>query len=66
VVGQFLEQSIPIGNMPHLPAFQSPEEHVCSGRIVSASLQRSDHLALKGDTLLPAVNEAFRFLKKLR
>ena len=32
---------------------------------MSASLQRSDHLSLMGDGLFPAVDEAFRFLKKL-
>jgi hypothetical protein len=64
-VSQFLEQSIPIGNVPCLRAFQSPEKHLRGGRIVAASLQRSDHLALIGDVLLPAMEKAFGFSKKL-
>jgi hypothetical protein len=64
-VGQFLEQSIPIGNVPRLPALQSPEKHFSAGRIVAASLQRSDHLALMGDVPFPAMEKAFGLLKKL-
>ena len=46
-------------------AFQSPEKHLCGGRIVAASLQRSDHLALMGDVLLSALEKTFGFSKKL-
>jgi hypothetical protein len=63
--GQFLEQWIPIRNVPCLPAFQSPEKRFCGGRIVSASLQRADHLALMGDVPFPAMEKAFGLVKKL-
>jgi len=43
--------------------FQSPEKHLCGGRIVAASRQRFDHLALMGDVLLSAMEKAFGFLK---
>src|SRR4029077_12255041 len=64
-VGQFHELSIPIGNVPCVRAFQSPEKHLCGGRIVAASLQRSDYLALMGDVPFPAMEKAFGLLKKL-
>ena len=64
-LGQFLEQSIPIGNVPCLRAFQSSEKHLFGGRIVAASLQRSDHLALMGDVPFSAMEKAFGLLKKL-
>jgi hypothetical protein len=64
-VGQFFEQSIPIGNVQCVRAFQSPKKHLCGGRIVAASLQPSDHLALMGDVLLPTMEKAFGVSKKL-
>jgi hypothetical protein len=64
-VGKLFEQSVPIGNVPCLCAFQSPEKHLCGGRIVAASLERSDHLALMGDVPLPAMEKAFGLSKKL-
>ena len=64
-IGQFSEQPIPIGNVPCLRAFQSPEKHLCGGRVVAASLERSDHRALMGDVLLPTMEKAFDLSKKL-
>jgi hypothetical protein len=51
--------------VPRLRAFQSPEKHLCGGRIVAASLQRSDHLALMGDVPFSAMEKAFGISKKL-
>src|SRR5450755_2717358 len=44
MVSQFLEQSIPIDNVPCLPAFQLTEQRLCGGHVVSASLQHCDLL----------------------
>jgi hypothetical protein len=65
VVGQFFEQSVPIGNVPCLPTFQSPEKRLCAGRIMSASHQRFDHFALMGDVSLSPAKKAFGFLQEL-
>jgi hypothetical protein len=44
MVSQFLEQSIPIDDVPCLPAFQLTEQRLCGGHVVSASLQHCDLL----------------------
>jgi hypothetical protein len=44
MVSQFLEQSIPVDNVPCLPAFQLTEQRLCGGHVVSASLQHCDLL----------------------
>ena len=64
-VGKLFEQSVTIGNVACLLTLQSPEKHFSAGRIVAASLQRSDHLALMGDVPFPAMEKAFSLLKKL-
>ena len=64
-VGKLFEQSVSIGNVACLLTLQSPEEHLCGGRIVAASLQRSDHLALMGDVPFSAMEKAFGVSKKL-
>jgi hypothetical protein len=51
--------------VPCLPAFQPPEKRVCVGRVVSGSLQRSDHLTLMSDVSFSAVEKAVGFLKEL-
>ena len=54
-VGKLFEQSVSIGNVACLLTLQSPEKHFGAGRIVAASLQRSDHLALMGDVPFPVM-----------
>jgi hypothetical protein len=39
-----IEQSIPIDNVPCLPAFQLTEQRLCGGHVVSDSLQHCDLL----------------------
>jgi hypothetical protein len=51
--------------VPCLPAFQPPEKRICVGRVVSASLYRSDHLTLMGNDSFSTVKTAFGFVKKL-
>jgi hypothetical protein len=65
LVGQLLEQPIPIGNVSCVPGFQSPENQFRRSRVAAGSLERLDHLALLGNVAFPAVQEDFGFPKKL-
>jgi hypothetical protein len=59
------EQSIPIGNVPCLPDFQSPEARLCLWRILAAAFQRCDQLPLVCDVPFTAMETAFGFLQEL-
>jgi hypothetical protein len=62
-VRQFLEQSVPVGDVFRLLGLQSPQKHPCRFHVVAASIQRCNHPALKGDVLLHAPHQAFGFLQ---
>jgi hypothetical protein len=63
--GQFEEQSIPIGDVPGLPDFQSPEKRLCVRRVLPAAFQCSDQLALVSDVPLTMMETAFGFVQEL-
>jgi hypothetical protein len=62
-VRQFLEQAVPVGDVFRLLGLQSPQKHPCRPYVVSASIQRCNHLALKHDVLLCALHEVFGHLQ---
>lgn len=63
VVGQFLEQSTPFGNVFGLGALKPPEKHLSCFSVVPTPFQRFDDGALMGDVPLPSFHVAFGFLK---
>jgi hypothetical protein len=58
-VRQFLEQSVPVGDVFRLPGLQSPQKHRCRLHVVAALLQPRNHLLLKGDILLYTLHQFF-------
>ena len=58
-VRQFLEQSVPVGDVFRLLGLQSPQKHLCRLHVVAALLQRRNHLLLKGDILLYTLHQFF-------
>jgi hypothetical protein len=62
-IRQFLEQSVPVGDVFRLLGLQSPQKHPCRFHIVAASIQRCNHPPLKGDVLLDTLHQVFDLLQ---
>ncbi len=60
-----LEHSIPIGDVPCLPAFQPSEVHLFGACILAAVLQHGDGLALPRDVQFLPPKTGLGLLKKL-
>ena len=65
LIGQLLEQPIPISNVACEPAFQPLQKRSCQTGIMACSLQHPDCLTLPQDVELFSMKKTFGFPKAL-